>query len=116
MQDDGVLFEYDINSPSSEAKVNIYNRLQEYHVNKTKSRLLPIKVILKNSDLWTHAAVVKENAVLTNLPVLILRLTHNMNKFNTQVLTTTQSLKQKRSSALDLLYQPFLAYLTCLDR
>ena len=70
-------------------------------------------MILKESGLQTHAMLLKEKAILANLPALMARITHNMSKFNSLILSATNSLKRNESSAPDLLHQLFQAYLPC---
>ena len=57
----------------------------------------------------------KDKAILANLPELMIRLGHNVSKFNSQVLTVTRSLKRNGSSAPDLLHQLFPVYLAYPD-
>ena len=58
----------------------------------------------------------KEKLVLVNLPELMHRLTHNVSKFNSRVISTSLSLKRNCSSDPDLLHQLFPAYLVCLAK
>ena len=88
-----MLYDCIINSLLSEGVVKVYNRSQDYHIVDYESGILLIKVILDESGLQTYATVMKEKSVLENLPELMVWLTHNMSKFNSQVLTTIQSLK-----------------------
>ena len=60
--------------------------------------------------------VMKEKAALSNLPELMQRLTHNVNKFNLRVISTSLNLKRNGSSAQDLLHELFPAYLVCPDK
>ena len=114
-QDGGMLFEVIINSMSSEAKYTLYNRSDDFLILGEESGVLLIKTILDESGLQTHATVMKENAVLENLPELMVRLNHNVSNFNSRVISNTQTLKRNGSSALGLLHQLLLAYLIYLD-
>ena len=58
----------------------------------------------------------KEKSALTNLPEIIVRLTHNASKFNSRVITTTKSLKRNGSSDPDLLHQLSPTYLIYPDK
>ena len=58
----------------------------------------------------------KEKAVLPNLPELMLRLTHNVSKLNSRIVTTKYNLNCNGLSALDLLCQFFPDYLIFPDR
>ena len=73
------------------------------------------KIILDKSATQTHTTVMK-NIVLKSLPELMLCLIYNVIKFNSQVLTTTQSLKINGPSAPDFIHQLFPAYITCPGR
>ena len=81
-----------------------------------ESGVLFIKTILDESGLQTHTTVMKEKAVLANLPELMLRLVHNVSKFNERVIKTSLNLRMNGSSAPDLLSQLLPAYLVCSDK
>ena len=46
----------------------------------------------------------------------MLRLAHNVSKFNARVVLISLKLRRNGSSALDLLHQLFSAYLVCPDK
>ena len=104
-----------INSLSSDGLVKVYNRIGDYHVGDCESGILLLKVILEESVLQTHVELLKENALLANLPMLMACLTHNVSKFNSSVFATTKNLKRNVSSAHDLLHQLVPVYLSCPD-
>ena len=58
----------------------------------------------------------EEYDILENLPELIVKLTHNLSKFNAKTISTTRNLKRKSSSSLNLLHHIFSAFLVCLDK
>ena len=84
VQDDTMLFKAVINSLSSDGKCKIYNRSKDFHTLGEESGVLLIKTILDKSGLQTNAAVMKEKAVLGNLPEFMQRLTHNVSKFSSR--------------------------------
>ena len=94
----------------------MYIRSEDFHTLGEESGVLLIKTILDESGLQTQATVMKEKAVLANLPELIQRLAHNASKFNSQVIATTLNLRRNGSSAPDLLHPLFPAYLVCPDK
>ena len=104
-----------INILSSDGLAKVYNRSADYHVGDYESGILLLKVILEELGLQTHATILKEKAILANLPMLMARLTHTVSKFNSSVLATTNNLKRNGSSAPDLLHQLFPVYLSCPD-
>ena len=85
-QYNGMLFKCIINSISLEGKVKFCNRSKEYHVGDNESGLLLSKVILDKSGLKTYATVMKQKAVLFNLPEIIMRLIHNVSKMNSHII------------------------------
>ena len=115
-QENSMLFESIINSLASNVKYKMYNCTKYFHTSGEESGVLFIKKILDKSCLQTHATVMKEKNVLANLLELMVRLTHNMSKFNSRVITATHNLKRNGSSALDLLHQLFPAYLIYTDK
>ena len=72
-------------------------------------------VVLDESGIQVNATVTKKKAVLPNFLELMVKLAHNMGKFNAQLLLVTRLLKRNGSSASDLLYYLFPAYLACPD-
>ena len=54
----------------------------------------------------------KEKAILANLSKLMVRLIHNVSQFNSQVLTTTQSLKRNHFSSTPCSGTKFHDYIT----
>ena len=107
------MYNCSINSLSSDGLVKVYNRSDDYHVGEYESGILPLKVIIEESDLQTHATLLKEKAILTKLPALMVRLTHNVSKFNSSLLATMNNLKRNAFLAPNLLYQLFPAYMSC---
>ena len=91
--------------------IKVSNRSEDYHGGEWESGVLLIKVVLDESGLQINATVMKENAILANLPEIMVQLGHNVIKFSLQVLTVAHSLKRNESSAPDLLHQIFPAYL-----
>ena len=65
--------------------------------------------------LQINATVMKEKAILANLPELMVQLGEKVSKINAHVLIVTRSLKQNGSSALNLLHQLFPANLAYPD-
>ena len=115
-QDDTMLFEAVINSLFLDGKCKIYNRSNNFHTLGKESGILLIKTILDKSGLQTHVTVMKEKYVLENLLELMVRLIHNVSKFNSRFISTSLNLKRNGSSAPDLLHQLFPAYLVCPDK
>ena len=111
-----MLFESVINSLSSNGKCKMYNRSKDFHILGEESGVMLIKTILDESGLQIHATVMEEKGVLANLPEIMLRLIHNVSKFNARVMMTMLNLRRNGSSAPDLLYQLFPAYLVCPDK
>ena len=68
--DDAMLFDSIINSLSSDGKCKMYNRSEDFQTLEEESGVLLTKKINK-SGLQTHATVMKEKAVLANLPELM---------------------------------------------
>ena len=86
-----------INILFSDGLVKVYNCSSDYHIGDYESGILLLKVTHDESGLQFHTTVIKEKAVLTNLPKLMAGLTRNVSKFNSQVLTMTQNLKRNDS-------------------
>ena len=115
-QDDAMVWSCALDSLSSIGQVKIYSRSAEYKVLGTESGLLLLKVILMESGLHTNASIIKHKHELENLPVLMGKLSHNVEKFNSNVLSIVLALKRKGATAPDLLHQLFPAYLHCPDK
>ena len=80
------------------------------------SGVLLLKVVLEEAGLKTNAKIMADKEELSNLPVLMAKLKHNVLKFNTQVEMLVLSLKRNGAEAPDLLHQLFPAYLSCPDK
>ena len=105
-----------LDSLSSVEQVKIYARSEEYKVLGTESGVLLLKVILLESGLQTNATIIKHKDELANLPALMGKLSHNVEKFNSSVLAIVLALKRKGATAPDLLHQLVPAYLHCPDK
>ena len=111
VQDDAILYDCIISILYSDGLVKVPNRSEDYHWEEWESGVLLIKLVLDESELQINATVMKENDILVSLPELMMRLGHNVSKFNSQVLTVTRSLKRNGSPAPYLLHQLFSDYL-----
>ena len=94
-----MIFDTVINSMSSEGKYKVNNQSNGFHVLGDESGILLIKTVLNEYGLQTHATIMKERTGLVNLIELMVILTYNVSKLNSQVISTTQNLKRKRYSA-----------------
>ena len=75
-----------------------------------------MKVVLEEAGLNANAKIMVDKKELSNLPVLMTKVEHNVLTFNTQVEMLVLSLKRNGAEAPDLLYQLFPAYLSCPDK
>ena len=107
-----MMYDFIINSLSSDGLVKIYYCSDNYHVGEDKNGILLFKFTIEESGFQTHTTLLKEKAILAKLPALMDHLTHNVSKFNSSILATTNNLKRNGSSAPEFLYQLFPAYLS----
>ena len=115
-QDDDMLFNCIVNSLSSDGMVKVYSRYDDFTTAGYNSGILLMKVVLEESGLKTNAKIMADKEELSNLPVLMTKLKHNVLTFNTQVEMLVLSLKRNGAEAPDLLHQLFPAYLSCPDK
>ena len=115
-QDDAMLFSCILNSLSSEGKIRVYNRSKDFMVDNSESGTLLLKVVLEESGLQTNATVMKAKSDLANLSETMVKLGHNVSKFNDHVLAIMTTLTRNGSNAPDLVHQLFPAYLVCPDK
>ena len=115
-QDDAMLFSCILNGLSSEGTIKVYNRSNDFMVGNNESGTLLLKVVLEESGLQTNATVMKAKSDLANLSETMVKLGHNVSKFNDHVLAIMATLTRNGSSAPDLIHQLFPAYLVCPDK
>ena len=96
--------------------MKIYSRTEDFQVQGTEIGVMLLKTILVESGMQTSATILKLKDKLANLPIIMGKLAHNIEKFNSHVLGIIISLKRKGATAPDLLLQLFPAYLSCPDK
>ena len=99
----------------SNGLVKDYNCSDDCHMGDYECGILLLKVIFDKFSLQTHATVVNERAILTNIPELTDLLTQNMNELNSMVILMINNLKKNGSSSPGLLRQLLPAYLSYPD-
>ena len=115
-QDDNMLFISLYRSLSKEGLSKMYSKSDKYTVNEKESGVLFLKVILDTSSLTSNVTIMRHKRQLTQLVELIAGYKWNIPQFNMMVNKTVMSLNQHGSSAPDLIFQLFPAYLTCPDK
>ena len=114
-QDDDLLFNYIVNSLTSDGLAKIYSKYDDFIAAGYNSGIILLKVALEEVGLKTNAKIMVDKEKLSNLLVLMAKLNHNVLKFNTQIEMLVLSLKRNGAEAPNLLYQLFQDYLSCPD-
>ena len=114
-QDCVQVFNCVMKSLTNEAINKIKHKQDEYTLNGTPSGVLLVKIIVKEAHLDTNATLTRIRNEIANLDEYMIKINHNVAKFNLHVQELVSQLNSRGEGSDELLNNLFKAYKVCND-
>lgn len=110
-QDDGIMYQYLLNSLTPEARLTMIAAQSAYTINKVPSGILFLKTIVGRSSVDTYAKVMLLRKEISNLHYRMIEMKGNVREFNVYVAHKQAELQGRGHTADELVTHLFIAYL-----